>query len=132
MWQTDGGARQSTRRGGPSITEDLQTERDANAVWPVNTSFCIMLTTNSSYDEGRTAKICGSFYARQKCSAIAAFSIETEKSEKRFKNKLRSPKNVFKRCTRSCVQTSFGIVSTSWYSAILPPALQLHRGNMTK
>ena len=28
MWQTDGGAKQSTRRGGPSLTEDLQTERE--------------------------------------------------------------------------------------------------------
>ena len=27
MWQTDGGAKQSTRRGDPSLTEDLQTER---------------------------------------------------------------------------------------------------------
>ena len=28
MWQTDGGAKQSTRRDGPSLTEDLQTERE--------------------------------------------------------------------------------------------------------
>ena len=28
MWQTDGGAKQSTRRGDPSLTEDLQTERE--------------------------------------------------------------------------------------------------------
>ena len=28
MWQTDGGAKQSTRRGGPSPTEHLQTERE--------------------------------------------------------------------------------------------------------
>ena len=28
MWQTDDGAKQSTRRGGPSLTEDLQTERE--------------------------------------------------------------------------------------------------------
>ena len=27
-WQTGGGAMQSTRRGGPSLTEDLQTERE--------------------------------------------------------------------------------------------------------
>ena len=27
IWQTGGGAKQSTRRGGPSLTEDLQTER---------------------------------------------------------------------------------------------------------
>ena len=27
MWQTDGGAKQSTRRGDPSLNEDLQTER---------------------------------------------------------------------------------------------------------
>ena len=26
VWQTGGGAKQSTRRGGPSLTEDLQTE----------------------------------------------------------------------------------------------------------
>ena len=26
MWQTDGGAKQCTRRGGPSLTEELQTE----------------------------------------------------------------------------------------------------------
>ena len=28
MWQTDGGTKQSTRRGGTSLTEDLQTERE--------------------------------------------------------------------------------------------------------
>ena len=28
MWQTGSGAKQSTRRGGPSLTEDLQTERE--------------------------------------------------------------------------------------------------------
>ena len=28
MWQADGGAKQSTRSGGPSLTEDLQTERE--------------------------------------------------------------------------------------------------------
>ena len=28
MWQTGGGAKQSTRRGGPSLTEDLLTERE--------------------------------------------------------------------------------------------------------
>ena len=27
LWQTDGGAKQSTRRGGTSLTKDLQTER---------------------------------------------------------------------------------------------------------
>ena len=27
-WQTDSGAKQSTRRGGPSLTEDMQTERE--------------------------------------------------------------------------------------------------------
>ena len=27
IWQTDDGAKQSTRRGGPSLTEDLKTER---------------------------------------------------------------------------------------------------------
>ena len=26
MWQTDGGAKQSIRRGGPSLIEDLQTD----------------------------------------------------------------------------------------------------------
>ena len=51
MWQTDGGAKQSTRRGGPSLTEDLQTTVSANAMWPMYTSSCIMLTTNSSSDE---------------------------------------------------------------------------------
>ena len=28
MWSKDGGAKLSTRRGGPSLTEDLQTERE--------------------------------------------------------------------------------------------------------
>ena len=28
MWQTDGGAKQSTRRGGPSLTKDMQTEHE--------------------------------------------------------------------------------------------------------
>ena len=28
MWQTDDGAKQSTRRGDPSLTEDLETERE--------------------------------------------------------------------------------------------------------
>ena len=28
MWQTGGGAKQSTRCGGPSLIEDLQTERE--------------------------------------------------------------------------------------------------------
>ena len=28
MWQTDGGAKQCTGRGGPSLTEDSQTERE--------------------------------------------------------------------------------------------------------
>ena len=28
MWQTGGGAKQSTRRGGSSLTEDLQIERE--------------------------------------------------------------------------------------------------------
>ena len=28
MWQTGGGAKQSTRRGGPSLTEDSPTERE--------------------------------------------------------------------------------------------------------
>ena len=28
MWQTDGGAKQSTRRGGHSLTKDLQTEHE--------------------------------------------------------------------------------------------------------
>ena len=28
MWQTDGGVKQSTRRGGPSLTKDLQTEHE--------------------------------------------------------------------------------------------------------
>ena len=28
MWQTGGGAKQSSRHGGPSPTEDLQTERE--------------------------------------------------------------------------------------------------------
>ena len=33
MWQKDGGAKQSIRRGGPSVTEDLQIERErANTV----------------------------------------------------------------------------------------------------
>ena len=28
MWHTGGGAKQSTRRGGPSLIEDLQTARE--------------------------------------------------------------------------------------------------------
>ena len=28
MWQTDGGAKQSTSCGGPSLTEDMQTKRE--------------------------------------------------------------------------------------------------------
>ena len=28
MWQTGDGAKQSTRRGGPSLTEDSQTQRE--------------------------------------------------------------------------------------------------------
>ena len=49
MWQTDGGAKQSTRHGGPSLTEDSQTERERYCC--VYTSSGIMLTTNSSNDE---------------------------------------------------------------------------------
>ena len=51
MRQTDGGAKQSTGHGGPSLTEDWQTSVSANAVWPLYTSSCIKLTTNSSNDE---------------------------------------------------------------------------------
>ena len=47
MCQTDGGAKQSTRRGGPSLTENLQTERERS----IYTSSCIKLTTNSSNDD---------------------------------------------------------------------------------
>ena len=28
MWQTGGGGKQSTRRGGPTLTEDLQTKHE--------------------------------------------------------------------------------------------------------
>ena len=49
MWQTDGGAKQSTHRGGPSLTEDLQTDYEHSR--SVCTSSCIMLKTNSSNDE---------------------------------------------------------------------------------
>ena len=49
MWQTGGGAKQSTRRGGSSLTEDSQTDRERQpSVYP---SSCIMLTRNSSNDE---------------------------------------------------------------------------------
>ena len=42
----------STRRGGPNLTEDLQTVNvNANAVWPIYTSSCSKLTTNSSTNE---------------------------------------------------------------------------------
>ena len=49
MWQKGGGAKQSTRRGGHSLTEDSQTEQERQR--SVYTSSSIMLTTNSSNDE---------------------------------------------------------------------------------
>ena len=49
MWQTDGGAKQSTRHGGELKT--YKPRVSANAVWPIYTSSCIKLSTNSSNDE---------------------------------------------------------------------------------
>ena len=49
MWQTGGKAKQSIRRGGFSLTEDSQTDRERQR--SVYTSSCIMLTTNSSNDD---------------------------------------------------------------------------------
>ena len=53
MWQTGGGAKQSTHRGGHSLTEDSQTKRERQH--SVYTSSCIMLRTNSSNDEEKEA-----------------------------------------------------------------------------
>ena len=55
MWQTGGGDKQSTGRGGPSLTEDMQTERERQL--SVYTSSCVMLITNSSNDEEETQVI---------------------------------------------------------------------------
>ena len=55
MLQTGGGAKQSTRRGGPSLTEDSQTERERKP--SVYTSSCIKLTTNSSNVEEEEFKL---------------------------------------------------------------------------
>ena len=55
MWQTDGGAKQSTHRGGPSLTEDKPSV-SANAVWLIYTSSLIKLTTNSSNNEEEDKK----------------------------------------------------------------------------
>ena len=49
MRQTDGGVKQSTRRGDSSLTEDSQTEPERTR--SVYASSYIMLTTNSSKDE---------------------------------------------------------------------------------
>ena len=54
MWQTGGGAKQPTLCGGPSLTEDSQTERERQR--SVYTSFCIMLTTSCSQQIAQTAK----------------------------------------------------------------------------
>ena len=43
MWQTESVAKQSTRRGDPSLTEDSQVERER--LRSVYTFSCIMLTT---------------------------------------------------------------------------------------
>ena len=47
MWKTGNGAKQSTRRGGSSLTEDSQTEHERS----VYASSRTMLRTNSSNDE---------------------------------------------------------------------------------
>ena len=51
MWQADGGAKQSTRRGGPILLKTCKPSVSANSVWPIYTSSCIKLTTNSSNDK---------------------------------------------------------------------------------
>ena len=52
MWQTDGGVKQSTCYGCPSLTKDLQTEREhKRSVSYAYTSSGLKLTTNSSYHE---------------------------------------------------------------------------------
>ena len=49
MWKTDGGAKQSTRRGGLSLTKDMQTEHELIRVdecqvtlWSTGSKSCML------------------------------------------------------------------------------------------
>ena len=57
MGQTDGRVKQSTCRGGPSLTEDLETEREHQCSVTYIYIFLHNATTNSSYDEEEGIKL---------------------------------------------------------------------------
>ena len=55
MWWTGGGVKQSTRRGGPSLTDDLQTERERQGSVIYIYIFLHNAHKNSSYEEEEEA-----------------------------------------------------------------------------
>ena len=55
MWQTGGGAKQSTRRGGPVLTEESQTEHELLRM--ECTSSCVMLSTTAETSTTTTSTL---------------------------------------------------------------------------